>query len=135
VRLSIRIPPTLSAAKAATILKEILEENEPESAMVEFKVVNHADGWDSPPLQPWLQGSVDNASMNYFGQASVAWGEGGTIPFMGMLGAKFPNAQFVITGVLGPESNAHGPNEFLHIPTAIKLTACVAHIIADMAQQ
>jgi di/tripeptidase len=50
---------------------------------------------------------------------------------MGMLGAKFPAAQFLITGVLGPASNAHGPNEFLHIPTGKRLTACVAKVLAD----
>ena len=58
-------------------------------------------------------------------------GEGGTIPFMGMLGEKFPGAQFMITGVLGPHSNAHGPNEFLHIPTGKRVTAAVARVIAD----
>ena len=60
-------------------------------------------------------------------------GEGGTIPFMAMLGRRFPDAQFLITGVLGPRSNAHGPNEFLHIEYAKRLTACVAEIIAAHA--
>ena len=61
----------------------------------------------------------------------VFTGEGGSIPFMSMLGQRFPRAQFLVTGVLGPESNAHGPNEFLHLPAAIKLTACVAQVLAD----
>jgi acetylornithine deacetylase/succinyl-diaminopimelate desuccinylase-like protein len=56
-------------------------------------------------------------------------GEGGTIPFMGMLGARFPDAQFLITGVLGPGSNAHGPNEFLHLPMARRITATVSHVL------
>jgi acetylornithine deacetylase/succinyl-diaminopimelate desuccinylase-like protein len=87
--------------------------------------------WNAPELAPWLAESVDGASQAYFGKPAVYMGEGGSIPFMGMLGAKFPKAQFLITGVLGPHSNAHGPNEFLHIPTGKKLTASVARVIAD----
>ena len=60
-------------------------------------------------------------------------GEGGSIPFMGMLGAKFPDAQFVITGVLGPQSNAHGPNEFLDIAMGKAVTLAVAQVLADHA--
>jgi acetylornithine deacetylase/succinyl-diaminopimelate desuccinylase-like protein len=82
-------------------------------------------------LAQWLSSSVDRASRNFFGKPPMAFGEGGTIPFMGMLGEKFPEAQFLITGVLGPGSNAHGPNEFLHVPTGVRLTACVANVIAD----
>ena len=63
----------------------------------------------------------------------AAWiGEGGTIPFMNMLGQRFPAAQFLITGVLGPHSNAHGPNEFLHIAYAKQLTAAVATVVASV---
>ena len=58
-------------------------------------------------------------------------GEGGSIPFMAMLGERFPNAQFVVTGVLGPHSNAHGPNEFLHIPTGRRITQVIAQVLAD----
>ena len=85
-------------------------------------------GWR---LNPWLADSIDTASKTYFGPSSAAMGEGGTIPFMGMLQERFPDAQFVVTGLLGPKSNAHGPNEFLHIPTGKKLTAAVAKVIAD----
>jgi di/tripeptidase len=60
-------------------------------------------------------------------------GTGGSIPFMGMLGEKFPGTQFLITGVLGPNANAHGPNEFLHLATARKVTACVSQVLADHA--
>src|SRR5207253_8673855 len=94
-----------------------------------------ASGWDAPPLAPWLEKSVDAASRTYFGRPPMAMGEGGTIPFMGMLGEKFPEAQFLITGVLGPQSNAHGPNEFLHVPTGKKLTACVADVLAAHASR
>ena len=89
-----------------------------------------ASGWSAPPLQPWLDNAVQEASKNVYGKNALYMGEGGTIPFMAMLGEAFPEAQFVITGVLGPQSNAHGPNEFLHIPYAEKLTASVTSIIS-----
>ena len=94
-----------------------------------------ADGWNAPLLAEWLDSATDAASQIYFGKPAVYMGEGGTIPFMGMLGEKFPIAQFLITGVLGPASNAHGPNEFLHIPTGKKLTACIAHLLMAHAQR
>jgi len=90
-----------------------------------------ADGWNAPPLSDWLEASLDAASKDYFGRDAVYMGEGGTIPFMGMLGEKFPEAEFLITGVLGPGSNAHGPNEFLDIPTGKKVTCCVARVLRD----
>ena len=71
------------------------------------------------------------ASMDYFGAPALAMGCGGSIPVMEFLASRSPNAQFVVTGILGPHSNAHGPNEFLHIPAAKKLTACVGKLIAD----
>src|SRR6185436_14659682 len=98
-----------------------------------FEGEKESVGWDAPPLAPWLAEAVDAASRAQFGRPAMAMGEGGTIPFMGMLGERFPEAQFLITGVLGPHSNAHGPNEFLHIPTAKRLTAAVAQVIADHA--
>jgi acetylornithine deacetylase/succinyl-diaminopimelate desuccinylase-like protein len=98
---------------------------------VTFTTEHPANGWNAPELAPWLEKSVDEASRAYFGKPAVYMGEGGSIPFMGMLGAKYPQAQFLITGVLGPASNAHGPNEFLEITTGKRLTSCVAHILAD----
>jgi acetylornithine deacetylase/succinyl-diaminopimelate desuccinylase-like protein len=114
-----------------TALAQILEKNPPHGASVRLENASGTSGWNAPKLEPWLETAVDNASQAFFGKPSASMGEGGTIPFMGMLGRKFPKAQFIITGVLGPESNAHGPNEFLHVPTAKKLTACVASIVAE----
>ena len=94
-----------------------------------------ATGWNAPATAPWLAQAVDGSSRAHYAQPSGALGEGGTIPFMGMLGREFPDAQFLITGVLGPKSNAHGPNEFLHVPYAKKLTACVAQILVAHAQR
>ena len=88
-------------------------------------------GWNAPAQSPWLTKAIDDASREFFGQPAMYMGEGGSIPFMGMLGEKFPGAQFMITGVLGPHSNAHGPNEFLHIPMGKRVTACVARVIAE----
>lgn len=131
VKLSMRLPPTCDADKAAHALKQTLEINPPFDALVQFDLEKPADGWNAPVMSDWLAKSVDRASQTYFGKPAMYMGEGGSIPFMGMLGKQFPKAQFVITGVLGPASNAHGPNEFLHIPTAKKITCCIAEILAD----
>jgi acetylornithine deacetylase/succinyl-diaminopimelate desuccinylase-like protein len=131
VRLSLRLPPTCDPQKAAQALKTTLEHNPPFNAYTEFQLQDMAKGWNAPIEKQWLIDAAQSASQKYFGQKALYFGEGGTIPFMGMLGEKFPEAQFLITGVLGPKSNAHGPNEFLHIPTAKKLTCCVADIIAE----
>jgi acetylornithine deacetylase/succinyl-diaminopimelate desuccinylase-like protein len=131
VKLSLRLPPTCDADTASRKLQSLLEEDPPYGARVSFKPDWNATGWHAPELAPWLEQSLDQASRHYFGQPAMYMGEGGTIPFMGMLSKQFPGAQFLITGVLGPQANAHGPNEFLHIPTAKKLTACVAEVIAE----
>ena len=111
-------------------MKTALEKDPPYGARVEFGGAMGYSGWDAPPLAPWLDAASDEASRAFFGKPAMTIGEGGTIPFMGMLGEKFPAAQSLITGVLGPQSNAHGPNEFLHLPTGKKLTCCVASVIA-----
>jgi acetylornithine deacetylase/succinyl-diaminopimelate desuccinylase-like protein len=131
VSLSLRLPPTVDAKIASQKLKSILEKDPPYGSKVSFEPNWGASGWDAPTLSPWLERSLDEASSDYFGKPVAYMGEGGTIPFMGMLGERFPRSQFLITGVLGPHANAHGPNEFLHIPTAKKLTCCVAKVLAD----
>ena len=135
LKLSLRVPPTTDAPKALDRVKEILEADPPYGAKVRFETGGANGGWDSPALAPWLETSLDAASRRHFGKPPVFMGEGGSIPFMGMLGQKFPEAQFFITGVLGPGSNAHGPNEFLHVPMAKKLTLCVSSVLADHAQR
>jgi acetylornithine deacetylase/succinyl-diaminopimelate desuccinylase-like protein len=127
----LRLPPTVDGDKAAAALKQIVEKTPPHGAKVTLQNASGTSGWNAPKLESWLEGAVERASKTFFGKSAASMGEGGTIPFMGMLGRKFPKAQFVITGVLGPESNAHGPNEFLHVPTAKRLTACVASILAE----
>ena len=132
-KLSLRIPPTLEAERASSDLKRILEAPNPYGARVQFDPEHAGAGWNAPPMPERLVDSIDAASQAFFGARAVHMGEGGTIPFMGMLGELFPQAQFLITGVLGPHSNAHGPNEFLHLPTGKKLTGCVAKVLADHA--
>lgn len=127
--LSFRFPPTLDGDAAARQIKSLLEADPPYGARVSFKADKAASGWHAPPLAPWLAEAVDVASQAAYGKPAAMLGEGGSIPFMGMLGEKFPAAQFVITGVLGPGSNAHGPNEFLHVPFAKRLTLAVADIL------
>ncbi|MCG8433332.1 MAG: M20/M25/M40 family metallo-hydrolase, partial [Gammaproteobacteria bacterium] len=131
VKLSFRTPPSSDPDTAAQSIKKALEDNPPYGAKVEFNIESAMGGWDAQPLADWLGASMQTASKNFFGADAAYWGMGGSIPFMGMLGEKFPEAQFLVTGLLGPKSNAHGPNEFLHIPTGKKLTSCVAQVLMD----
>jgi acetylornithine deacetylase/succinyl-diaminopimelate desuccinylase-like protein len=131
VRLSLRLPPTCDAEHASRELQKLLQAEPPQGAHVGFRPEMAADGWNAPPVSDWLEASVGAASKDYFGRDAVYMGEGGTIPFMAMLGEKFPESEFLITGVLGPGSNAHGPNEFLDIPTGKKVTCCVARVLRD----
>lgn len=130
-----RLPPTIDGEEATRRMKETLETDPPSGARVSFDADQAATGWNAPPVAPWLHESLEQASQASFGKSVMYLGEGGTIPFMAMLGDAFPEAQFMITGVLGPKSNAHGPNEFLHIPFARRLTTCVARVLADHARR
>jgi acetylornithine deacetylase/succinyl-diaminopimelate desuccinylase-like protein len=132
LKLSLRLPPTVEANGAAAKLKQVLEADPPYNARVTFSYDQAANGWNAPVVAPWFGAALDAASQANFGKPAAYMGEGGTIPFMGMLGEKFPAAQFMITGVLGPQSNAHGPNEFLHIGCAKKLSVAVAAIVAQL---
>eukprot|EP00003_Mantamonas_plastica_P012834 TRINITY_DN2279_c0_g1_i6.p2 TRINITY_DN2279_c0_g1~~TRINITY_DN2279_c0_g1_i6.p2 ORF type:complete len:231 (+),score=82.50 TRINITY_DN2279_c0_g1_i6:245-937(+) len=128
-KLSLRVPPTMDAKEASVKLGEILEADPPFGAKVEWSGQKAGSGWNAPATAEWLEQAVDSASKAYFGKPPCYFGEGGSIPFMGMLGKKFPEAQFVITGVLGPKSNAHGPNEFLELNMVKNITMCVASIL------
>jgi acetylornithine deacetylase/succinyl-diaminopimelate desuccinylase-like protein len=131
LKLSLRIPPTADAARASRRLAEILQADPPYGARVSFTAEPAAQGWQAPVMRDWLRESVDRASRAHFGRPAMFMGLGGSIPFMSMLGQRFPRAQFLITGLLGPGSNAHGPNEFVHVPTGKRLTACVSQVLAD----
>jgi acetylornithine deacetylase/succinyl-diaminopimelate desuccinylase-like protein len=131
--LSLRLPPTLEPVAASDFLERLLTEDPPYGAKVSYRADKKSTGWDAPATEPWLEASLAKASTEAFGNPARAMGEGGSISFMGMLGRRFPEAQFVVTGVLGPGSNAHGPNEFLHVPTARKVTAVVANVLRDHA--
>jgi acetylornithine deacetylase/succinyl-diaminopimelate desuccinylase-like protein len=131
LKLSFRLPPTCDGDVAAESVKKTLEADTPPLTKVEFEVESTMGGWNAPPVAEWLAASMNKASNAFFGKPSMYMGTGGTIPFMGMLGEKFPEAQFLVTGLLGPNSNAHGPNEFLHIETGKRLTACVAQVLED----
>jgi acetylornithine deacetylase/succinyl-diaminopimelate desuccinylase-like protein len=130
-KLSLRLPPTLGAVKAGQVVAKLLKADPPYGCEVIFHAEKGATGWNAPDLSPWLEKSVAEASQAAFGRPPAYMGEGGTIPFMAMLGEKFPKTQFIVTGVLGPHSNAHGPNEFLHIPTGKGVTLAIAKMIAD----
>lgn len=131
LKLSFRLPPTSDPDSAAETVKSILEDDTPPFARVRFSTESAMGGWNAPAVAPWLEASMQTASEAFFGKPSMYMGTGGSIPFMGMLGEKFPAAQFLVTGLLGPNSNAHGPNEFLHIETGKQLTNCVARVLMD----
>ena len=131
LKISLRLPPTLDATNIDRQLKELFESDPPYGARVSFEPEKGGTGWEAPKTDAWLEHSVDEASRAFFGKPATTWGEGGSIPFMGMLGQRYPTAQFLITGVLGPHSNAHGPNEFLHIGAGKNVTSCVAKVLAD----
>ena len=135
VKLSFRLPPNCNPTDAAGAIKAVLEKDPPYGAAVSFEVESAMAGWNAPPLAPWLARSMQQASSEFFGRDSMYMGTGGSIPFMAMLGERFPGTQFLVTGLLGPQSNAHGPNEFLHIETGRRLTACVSRVLADHAAQ
>ena len=134
LKLSLRLPPLVDAQQAIEAMKKLLEADAPSSARVRFEPDQAASGWSAPPTAAWLKSALETASQSHYGKPAAMMGEGGTIPFMGMLGKHFPDAQFLITGVLGPKSNAHGPNEFLHVAYAKKLTACVAEVLVAHAK-
>jgi acetylornithine deacetylase/succinyl-diaminopimelate desuccinylase-like protein len=129
MKLSFRLPPTADEHAAAAGLREALVADPPPGATVEVDVADTGAGWNAPAFEPWLRDAMAAASTAAFGNPARTIGEGGSIPFMAMLGERFPSAQFLITGVLGPGSNAHGPNESLHVPFATKLTEAVAHVL------
>ena len=134
-KLSLRLPPLVDGHDAALRLKALLEDNAPYHAKVTFEPDGRAGaygatGWNAPDLVPWLERALDAASRAHWGAPLGFIGQGGTIPLMNMLQAGFPRAQMMVCGVLGPKSNAHGPNEFLHLAYAKRLTAAVAQVVA-----
>ena len=131
-KLSLRLPPLMDAAQAVAEMKALLEDNAPYQAKVTFESGGGATGWNAPDTSPWFEQALNSSSQAHFGAGVGYIGQGGTIPLMNMLSAGFPKAQMMVCGVLGPKSNAHGPNEFLHVPYAKKLTAAVAEVMARM---
>jgi acetylornithine deacetylase/succinyl-diaminopimelate desuccinylase-like protein len=135
LKLSLRLPPALDAERAAARVKGVLEADPPYGAKVRFEVKDASTGWNAKPLAPWLEESLDRAGRAAFGPPPAFMGEGGSIPLITMLGEMFPTAQFVVTGVLGPHSNAHGPDEFLHLPTVKKVCTVITAVLGDHAGQ
>ncbi len=134
LKLSMRIPPLVDPKKAVSAMRDALIKNPPYKAKIAFNVGDGSQGWNAPQLSTWLEQAAHDASMTYYKKPAAYIGEGGTIPFMGMLGERFPEAQFMITGVLGPRSNAHGPNEFLHLDMVKKLTSCVSYVLYSFSK-
>jgi acetylornithine deacetylase/succinyl-diaminopimelate desuccinylase-like protein len=131
LKISLRLPPTVDPARASRAVRDALQRDPPYAAQVSFEPESSSGGWNAPAFAPWFETSMQRASKQVFGRDAVSLGGGGTIPFLRMLGERFPQTQFFVTGVLGPHSNAHGPNEFLHIDYATRLTECVSMVLAD----
>ena len=131
-KLSLRLPPLVDAAQAVQELKALLQDNAPYQAKVTFEGIGSSSGWNAPTTAPWFEQALQAASQSHFGAGCGTIGQGGTIPLMNLLSQGFPNAQMMVCGVLGPKSNAHGPNEFLHLDYARRLTAVVAKVISRM---
>jgi acetylornithine deacetylase/succinyl-diaminopimelate desuccinylase-like protein len=131
LKISLRLPPTVDPAIASQAVRRALEHDPPYGAQVSFEPESSTGGWNAPAFTPWIEESMQRASRQVFGREPIYFGGGGSIPFLRMLGERFPETQFLVTGVLGPHSNAHGPNEFLHIDYATRLTECVSLVLAD----
>jgi acetylornithine deacetylase/succinyl-diaminopimelate desuccinylase-like protein len=130
-KLSVRLPPPVDPDVAAQALVRVLSAEPPQGAKVTVDVTSLAPGFDAPVRAEWLARATDEASEAFFGRRAGAMSEGGTIPFLAELIARFPEAQVLVTGLLGPSSNAHGPNEMLDLATARRLTASVAHVLTS----
>ena len=133
-KLSIRTPPSVDAGLAQQAVVALLQEQPPSGAQVHVETEPSAQGWVAPKLAPWLDEALNEASQESFGTTYGLLGEGGSIPFLADLTQRFPEAQFVVTGVLGPGSNAHGPDEALHLPCAINVSSCVAQAVAALSR-
>jgi acetylornithine deacetylase/succinyl-diaminopimelate desuccinylase-like protein len=131
LKIALRLPPSVDPDRAGEAVVRALSADPPQGARVKAVVVSASPGFDAPPQPEWLARAVDEASQALFGRGAGAMSEGGTIPFMAELATRFPKAQFLVTGVLGPDSNAHGPNEMLDLVTARRVTAAVAHVLAS----
>jgi acetylornithine deacetylase/succinyl-diaminopimelate desuccinylase-like protein len=135
LKLVIRVPPICSAEIAEAAVARALTDDPPHGARVTWESEQSADGWATPAFAPWLVAALDRSSVAAFGQPSAQVGEGGTIPFLGWLAARFPSAQILALGVLVPGSNHHGPDESLHLPTAERVTGAVAALLVEHARQ
>jgi acetylornithine deacetylase/succinyl-diaminopimelate desuccinylase-like protein len=135
VKLSLRLPPALGRRRGRRARQVAAGDRPALRASVRFEVGDASTGWNAAPLAPWLSASLERAGQEAFGAPPAFMGEGGSIPLITMLGEMFPSSQFLVTGVLGPHSNAHGPDEFLHLPTVKKVCVVVAAVLADHAAQ
>ena len=127
LKLSLRLPPDVDAQAASDALISAIRTDEGAHIAIDLEAA--AQGWVAPPLDAGLAATLSAVSKKRFGRDFGSIGEGGSIPFLADLQKGFPGTQFVATGVLGPHSNAHGPNESLHIPMAKAVTHAVAELL------
>ena len=133
LRLSYRLPPNMDCHKAAAIVKQKLTTDVPHDCIVEIKGDHNGNGWCMKDPEPWFHDVINNASKNFYDREYGSYGMGGSIPFLSQLGGLYPNTFIVALGLLGPQSNAHAPNESVNLTYAKKLTMCMSHILVDVA--
>lgn len=134
-RVSMRLPPSMNPQKAEAIIREKLTKDPPYGAKITIKGGHAGSGWCMKELSPWLDKAIKEAGATFYdGKPTGSYGMGGSIPFLSELEKMFPETQIVAFGVLGPNANAHGPNEMIHLPYTKKLTCSLAHVIAAVAQ-
>lgn len=129
-KIGLRLPPDVNAEKASEEFGKIVTENPPFNADVRFEPVVASDGWVAPKRADWLKQAFLESSQTLWGAAPGFLGMGGSIPLLNVFTGRWPKAQYMVAGALGPGSNAHGPNESLHIDYCKKLISSVAYVIA-----
>jgi acetylornithine deacetylase/succinyl-diaminopimelate desuccinylase-like protein len=132
LKISIRTPPGINANLVAKKVQKLLEDNPPNGAHVTARMTEVADGFLSPKLPESISLALEEACNEFYGKSSMPLFIGGTIPVMAMLQSRYSNSKFIITGAGGPGGNAHGPDEKLHIPTAKKVTKCMAAAVSGL---
>jgi len=119
--------------EAAALIKKKLTENVPYNCKVTATGDHNGYGWCAKEYEGWLQAGIDKAGADFFGgKKTGSYGMGGSIPFLAELEKMYPQTQIVALGLIGPQSNAHAPDECINLTYAKKLTCSLSHIIGSV---
>jgi len=135
MRLSIRLPPKVNPDDAYTAVTKLLTTDVPYNAKVTCTSQGKGQGWCMGELSPWLEEGIMKAGAQFWdGKKAGSYGMGGSIPFLAELGKMYPDCQIIAFGLIGPQTNAHAPNECINLPFAKKLTCALSHVMATVGQ-